>query len=201
VSSGDLFRKHLAERTESRFNAKTYLEKGELVPGDMTLTLVLERMLQPDCLPGILLDGFPRTLAQAQALDHHLHQMRRCIDLAIYLKVPREELLRRLAGRYMCRAHQHVYNLWTHPPKKPGVCDIDGSELYQRADDKGEAVQKRLEIFFQETVHLLGYYREQHKLVTINGCQDIDQVYMDMMQAIQKAVGSEETCERQNQGP
>jgi adenylate kinase len=192
VSSGDLFRQSLAERTESSFQAKAYLERGELVPDDITITFVLERMLQPDCLPGILLDGFPRTLAQAQALDHHLQQMRRCINLAIYLEVPREELLRRLAGRYMCRANQHIYNMYTHPPKKPGICDIDGSELYQRADDKGESVQKRLEIFFQETVHLLDYYQEQRKLVTVNGYQDIDQVYTDIVRVLQSPVGSEE---------
>lgn len=191
VASGDLFRKSLAEKTELGFQAKVYLERGELVPDDITIALVLERMLQPDCLRGVLLDGFPRTLAQAQALDHHLQQMRRCIDLVIYLEVPRDELLRRLAGRYICRANQHVYNIYTHPPKRPGVCDIDGSELYQRPDNQSEAVQKRLDIFFNETIRLLDYYREQHKLVTVNGYRDIDSVYTDLLRAIHNSAGKE----------
>jgi adenylate kinase len=154
--------------------------------------MVLERILQPDCLPGILLDGFPRTIAQAQALDQNLRRIRRHVERAIYLEVPREELLRRLSGRYICRANQHVYNIYTHPPKKPGVCDIDGSELYQRADDKGASVQKRLDIFFTETIHLLDYYQKQQKLVTVNGYQNIDQVYTDLVCAIQSPVGSGE---------
>jgi adenylate kinase len=192
VSSGDLFRRGSAERNESGFKAKTYLKMGQLVPDDITIAVVLERIQQPDCLPGIVLDGFPRTLAQAQALDHHFQRMKRHINLAIYLEVPREELLRRLSGRYLCRANQHIYNISTHPPKKPGVCDIDGSELYQRADDTVASVQKRLDIFFNDTLHLLDYYQKQHKLVKVNGYQDIDQVYTDIVRVLQSPVGSEE---------
>mgnify|MGYP001176974484 CR=1 FL=1 len=187
VSSGDLLREEVDEQTSLGFKAKAYLEKGALVPDEILGAMVLERITQQDCLPGILLDGFPRTLAQARTLDRHLQRLGRSIDRAIYLEVPRAELLRRLSGRYLCRANQHIYNMYTSPPKKPGICDIDGSELYQRADDKGESVQKRLEIFFQETLPLLNYYRKQQKLVTINGYQDIDQVYMDVMHAIRDA--------------
>jgi len=112
--------------------------------------------------------------------------MGRQIDLAVYLEVPREELLRRLSGRFICRANQHVYNIYTNPPKIPGVCDIDGSELYQRSDDTGEAVERRLDIFFNETIQLLEYYGYQHKLVTVNGNQSIEQVHAEMLNVVEK---------------
>lgn len=189
VASGDLFRKAQEERTESGLKAKIYLDRGELVPDNLTIAMILERIAQPDCIAGVLLDGFPRTIAQAQALDTNLHNIRQHIDQAIYLEVPREELLKRLSGRYICRAHQHVYNVETRPPKVSGVCDLDGSPLYQRSDDKGEAVQKRLNIFFHETIHLINYYSRQKKLTTIDGNQGIDQVHMDLLSAIKSPVG------------
>jgi len=130
------------------------------------------------------LDGFPRTIAQAQALDEGLQEIERSITCALYLKVPRETLLRRLSGRYICRAHQHVYNVNTNPPRVPGICDLDGSELYQRPDDQGEAVQKRLDIFFSETIRLLDYYHATGKLVEVNGDQGIEQVQRSLMQAV-----------------
>jgi adenylate kinase len=191
ISSGSLFRRGFAEKTELGLKAKVSLARGELVSDEITVTMVLERILRPDCIPGILLDGFPRTLAQARALDHHLEQRERHVDRTIYLEVPRAELLRRLSGRYLCRAHQHIYNVYTHPPRKPGRCDIDGSELYQRADDTGESVQKRLDLFFEETLPLLDYYREQQKLAIVNGYQDIDQVYLNVVRTIQGPVRSE----------
>jgi adenylate kinase len=192
ISSGSLFRRGFAEKTELGLKAKVSLARGELVSDEITVTMVLERILQPDCIPGILLDGFPRTLAQAQALDHHLEQRERHVDRTIYLEVPREELLRRLSGRYLCRDHQHIYNIYTHPPKVPGVCDIDGSELYRRADDTGEIVQRRLDLFFKETFRLLDYYQEQQKLVIVNGYQNIDQVFMDLVRTLQSLVGIEQ---------
>jgi adenylate kinase len=188
IASGDLFRKALQEQTPSGLRAKVFLDRGELVPDELTVTMVLERLAQPDCISGILLDGFPRTIAQAQALDSRLQQMRKRIDRAVYLDVPHEELLKRLSGRYICRAHQHVYNSLTRPPQIPGFCDIDGSELYQRSDDKGEAVQKRLDIFFNETIHLLDYYKRQRKLITVNGNQSINQVHADILHALDRAL-------------
>src|SRR5579859_106775 len=176
VASGDLFRKAFDEKTELGIKAKAYLDRGELVPDDLTVAMVLGRLSEPDCAQGVLLDGFPRTVAQALALDKGLRGVGKQIDVAIYLKVPREELLSRLSGRYICRESQHVYNINTRPPKVPGVCDLDGSELYQRSDDTGEAVQRRLDIFFNETIQLLDYYGQQQKLITINGNQSIDQV-------------------------
>lgn len=188
VASGDLFRKAIGEGTELGHKAKVYLDRGELVPDDLTVAMVLDRIKEPDCAQGVLLDGFPRTIAQAQALDKGLQQVEKQIDLAVYLDVPREELLNRLSGRYICRAQQHVYNIRTNRPKVPGVCDIDGSELYQRSDDTGEAVQKRLDIFFNETIRLLDYYDQQQKLVKINGNQGIDQVQTDLVKQIKANV-------------
>ncbi len=176
VASGDMFRKAFDEKRELGIKAKAYIDRGELVPDDITVAMVLSRIKEPDCAHGVLLDGFPRTIPQAQALDAGLQETGQQIDLMIYLKVPREELLKRLSGRYICRANQHVYNINSHPPKVAGICDLDGSELYQRSDDTGEAVQKRLDIFFNETVHLLDYYSSQQKVIEVNGNQGIDQV-------------------------
>lgn len=189
VSSGDLFRKAQGEKTELGLKAKAYLDRGELVPDDITVAMVLSRLKEPDCAKGAVLDGFPRTIAQAEVLDKGLQDAGKQIDLAIYLEVPREELLKRLSGRYICRANQHVYNIYTNPPKVPGTCDSDGSELYQRSDDTGEAVQTRLDIFFNETIHLLDYYEEQHKLVTVNGNQSIEQVQAKLLDVIKKSEG------------
>lgn len=184
VSSGDLFRQAMAEKTELGLNVKTYTDRGELVPDDLTVAMILSRLAMPDCAGGVILDGFPRTVAQQQALDEGLQKVGKQIDLVFYLEVPREELLARLSGRYICRANQHVYNVNTRPPKTPGVCDIDGSLLYQRPDDTGEAVQRRLNIFFGETIHLLGYYREQGKLVVVDGNRPIEQVQASLLEAI-----------------
>jgi adenylate kinase len=152
--------------------------------------MMLGRLAMPDCARGVILDGFPRTVAQAQALDNGLQRAGKQIDIAIYLKVPRGELLKRLSGRYICRANQHVYNIYSNPPKVPGVCDIDGSELYQRPDDLGEAVQTRLDIFFNETIQLLDYYGSQHKLAEVNGNQGIDQMQSELLETIQKRQAS-----------
>jgi len=187
VASSDLFRKAFDEKTELGLKAKAYVDRGELVPDDLTVAMVLGRLEEPDCRNGVILDGFPRTVAQAQALDKGLQEAGRQIDLVIYLNVPREELLSRLSGRYICRANQHVYNVHSHPPKVPGVCDLDGSELYQRSDDTGEAVQRRLDIFFNETIQLLDYYGGQHKLREVNGNQQIDQVQADLLKTIQES--------------
>jgi adenylate kinase len=187
VASGDLLRKAFDEQTELGIKAKVYLDRGELVPDDITVPMVLGRLSEPDCSRGVLLDGFPRTIAQAQALDKGLQDVGRQIDLVIYLNVPRQELLERLSGRYICRANQHVYNIHSRPPKVPGICDIDGSELYQRSDDTVEGVQRRLDIFFNQTIRLLDYYGNQHKLREVDGNQDIDQVQAALLRTIRDA--------------
>jgi adenylate kinase len=184
VSSGDLFRKAFKDKTDLGMKAKFYVDRGELVPDELTVAMMLEYMEALHNAEGFLLDGFPRTLSQAEALDHGLARVGQQIDLAIHLEVPREVLLRRLSGRYICQAHQHVYNISSRPPKVHGICDIDGSELYQRSDDTGHAVQQRLTIFFNETIRLLDYYSDQYKLVTVNGNQSIEQVRADMLYAV-----------------
>lgn len=193
VASGDMFRKAFDEKTELGIKAKVYTDRGELVPDEITVAMVLSRIKEPDCAQGVLLDGFPRTILQAQALDAGLENGRP-IDLMIYLNVPREELLKRLSGRYICRANQHVYNIYANPPKVAGVCDLDGSELYQRSDDRGEAVQKRLDIFFNETIHLLDYYGSQHKAIEVNGNQNIEHVHMDILKQVNAFI------QRKNEG-
>ncbi len=185
VSSGDLFRKASDEGTELGKKARIYLDRGELVPDDLTVSMILQYIAEPNCVcDGILLDGFPRTIAQAQALDNGLASADRHINCAVYLKVPREVLLHRLSGRYICRAAQHVYNRETNPAHVPGICDLDGSALYQRPDDQGPAVQKRLNIFFEETIRLLDYYQKQGKLVEVDGNQAIEQVQRALLEAI-----------------
>ena len=184
ISSGDLFRQTAEEPTELGKQIKAILDRGELVPDHLTVAMILNRLAQPDCAQGVILDGFPRTVAQEQALEEGLQKVGKQIDLVIYLDVPREELLTRLSGRYICRANQHVYNISTRPPKTPGVCDIDGSPLYQRADDTGEAVQRRLDIFFNETIKLLDYFRDRGKLIAVNGNQSIEQVQQTLLGAI-----------------
>jgi adenylate kinase len=189
VSSGDLFRKASDEGTELGKKARIYLDRGELVPDDLTVSMILHYIAETGYMhDGVLLDGFPRTIAQAQALDEGLASADRRIDCTVYLKVPREVLLRRLSGRYVCRAAQHIYNYETKPPQIPGICDIDGSELYQRSDDQGPAVQRRLDIFFEGTIHLLDYYQKQGKLVEVNGDQPIEQVQRDLLEIIRRCV-------------
>jgi len=194
VASGDMFRKAFDEKTALGIKAKAYIDRGELVPDEITVAMVLNRIKEPDCARGVLLDGFPRTILQAQALDAGLKETGQRIDLVIYINVPREELLKRLSGRYICRANQHVYNIYAHMPKVAGVCDLDGSELYQRSDDTGEAVEKRLDIFFNETIHLLDYYGAQRKVIEVNGNQDIDQVHAAILNQVNAFIG------RKNEG-
>ena len=189
VASGDMFRKAFDEKTALGIKAKAYIDRGELVPDEITVAMVLSRIKEPDCARGVLLDGFPRTIPQAQALDAGLKETGQHIDLVIYINVPREELLKRLSGRYICRANQHVYNIYAHLPKVAGVCDLDGSELYQRSDDKGEAVEKRLDIFFNETIRLLDYYGAQQKVIEVNGNQDIDQVHAAILNQVNAFIG------------
>ncbi len=189
LASGDLFRQAFDEQTSLGMRAKTYVDRGELVPDEITVAMVLQRLGDPAYASGVVLDGFPRTIAQAQALDRGLHRMGRRIDIAAYLDVPREELLARLSGRYICRAAQHVYHQPARPPKVCGICDVDGSELYQRSDDAGEAVQKRLDIFFGETIHLLDYYQMQDKLIRTNGNQYVEQVLAELLDEFHHQMG------------
>lgn len=176
IASGDLFRQALEKRTELGLLAKTYMERGELVPNEITIKLILERSNSPDCASGCLFDGFPRTLEQAKALDSALAAQGKSIDKAIYIKVPSEELVKRLSGRWLCRVCQAPYHIVTLPPRVPGKCDKCGGELYQRPDDKKGTVRERLKVFFSQTIPLIEYYRRQNKLVEVDGNLGIEGV-------------------------
>jgi adenylate kinase len=186
VASGDLFRKAFEEQTDIGLAARRYVDRGELVPDELVVAMVLQRIGELDGTGGVLLDGFPRTVAQAEVLARALHDAGRRIDLAVYLDVPHAELLKRLSGRYICRASQHVYHATFRPPKVAGVCDLDGSELYQRSDDTGEAIQKRLAFFFGETIQVVDYYARQRKLGLVDGNQSIERVHRELVAVINR---------------
>jgi adenylate kinase len=184
VASGDLFRKHQAENTELGQLAKRYMERGELVPDDVTISMVLERIQEPDAANGYILDGFPRTLEQARALDKALAEHQGSIDRTPLLQVDTEELVRRLAGRWLCSKCQRPYHEVTAPPKEKGICDVCGGELMQRADDQPDVVRKRLQTYEEQTAPLVGYYEKQGKLRTVNGDQAIEVVGRDLISAM-----------------
>jgi adenylate kinase len=189
VASGDLFHKAFEEQTELGLKARMYVDLGELVPDEMTIPLALRHIEEPESRHGVVLDGFPRTLAQALALDEELQHLDRQIDLVISLKVEHGVLLKRLAGRVFCKANFHVYHVELNPPREPGICDIDGSPLYQRSDDTGEAVRKRLVNFYSEVNPILEHYQKQNKLREVDGNQSIDQVHAMIMKEINAYLG------------
>jgi adenylate kinase len=184
IASGDLFRQALEKKTEVGLLAKSYMDKGELVPDEITIGMILERISQADCASGCLLDGFPRTLRQARALDRALKEHGKSIDKAIYIEVPNEELVKRLSGRLLCRTCQSPYHITNSPPETPGKCDKCGGELYQRPDDREETVRERLRVFLAQTVPMLDYYEKQNKLIKVNGNKGIEEVAKEIMSAL-----------------
>lgn len=186
-SSGDLLREHIAQGTPLGLQAQPYVDRGDLVPDELVIGMILQFMRESQAKPGahgLTLDGFPRNIPQAEKLDQELASVGQKIDHVISLEVPRATLLERLSGRWVCRAHGHVYNIVTRPPKRPGICDIDGSELYQRSDDTPEKIARRLDIFFNETIKLLPYYERQGKLTRIDGSQPADAVTQATLAAL-----------------
>ena len=169
IATGDLFRQALERKTELGLKAKSYMEKGVLVPSQITIAMVLERLAEPDCAGGAILDGFPRNLEQAEALDKALSQKGKAIDKVVYIKVSEEELLKRLSGRWICRRCQAPYHATDSPPRVWGKCDRCGGELYQRPDDNETSIKKRLEVYFAETAPLIDYYNQEGKLLEIDG--------------------------------
>jgi adenylate kinase len=176
VASGDLFRYNLKNETELGLKAKTYMDRGALVPDDITIAMVLDRLSRPDCAAGALLDGFPRTMAQAAALDKALAEKGVAINGVLNIIVPDEVLVERVTGRRLCRACGEPYHVKFNPPKIASVCDKDGGELYQRDDDNETTVQNRLKVYWDQTSPLIGYYQNTGVLVDIDGNQDIDAV-------------------------
>jgi adenylate kinase len=192
ISSGDLFRDNLRRQTELGKLAQTYMDRGDLVPDDVTIRMVAERLGRPDCEPGAVLDGFPRTPAQAEALDGTLAALGGRVNLVPYIKVAQDLLLERLTGRWTCRAGQHVYHLKYNPPMTPGVCDVDGTELYQRDDDNAETVTRRVTEYMTKTAPLIEFYRERGLLAEINGAQSIEAVSAEMLAAVDKVANGAE---------
>ncbi len=188
VSSGDLFRENLKNQTELGRLAASFMNRGELVPDDVTIAMVKDRLSRADCAAGALLDGFPRTPAQADALSAFLAEWNAKINIVPYISVPSEVLVERLGGRWTCRAAGHVYHQKYNPPKQAGVCDEDGSELYQREDDKAETVANRIRVYFEQTSPLIEYYRQRGLLAEIDGTQSIDAVSSALANAIQEKV-------------
>jgi len=169
IASGDLFRQALQKETDLGKQAKVFMEKGQLVPDEITIRMVLERLAAPDIKKGAILDGFPRNIKQAGELDKALEKQAKSIDRVIYIKVSEGELLKRLSGRWICRQCQAPYHEVDNPPRVKGKCDRCGGELYQRADDNVATVKKRLEVYFAETSPLIDYYKKASKLLEING--------------------------------
>ncbi|HLY67099.1 MAG TPA: adenylate kinase [Chloroflexota bacterium] len=186
VASGDMFRENIKASTELGLLAQSYMNKGELVPDDVTVRMIMARLNQPDASGGVILDGFPRTLPQAHALDEALSSAGRQVDSAPLVSVSTDELLRRLGGRWICRGAGHSYHVSSNPPKQPGICDVDGSELYQREDDSIEVARKRLKVYFEQTQPVVDYYRGRGVLVEINGEQSIERVFNDLLEALER---------------
>ncbi len=185
VSSGDLFRENIKNGTPLGHEAKGYIDRGELVPDQTVINMIMSHLNTPICHNGALLDGFPRTIPQADALDVALNtHFQQGIKRVIYVKVQTEELLNRLSGRWICPVCQTPYHEVNNPPKVPGRCDLEGAELYQREDDKRSTAERRLQVYFHQTMPLIEYYTERHLLSEINGQQAVETVTHDIIAAL-----------------
>lgn len=185
ISTGDMFRLAIKNETELGKEAKSYMDKGELVPDSVTIGIVKERLSQSDAKEGFLLDGFPRTVEQAEALNDIMDEFGTQIDRTINVDVDEEELMNRLTGRRICEVCGTAYHLVFNPPKQEGVCDLDGGKLYQREDDNPETVANRLEVNLKQTKPLLDFYKEQGVLVNVDGSKDIDDVFVEIDDILQ----------------
>lgn len=186
VSSGDLFRENIKNQTELGKLAKSFMDKGELVPDDVTISMIRDRISRPDCEAGVILDGFPRTPTQADALEKMLAEFGGEVNAVPYITAAESVLVERTGGRWTCRDHGHIYHEKFSPPQKTGICDFDGSELYQRDDDKVETVTKRIRVYLEQTMPLVEYYRKLGKLLEIDGAQHVEQVTKVLLSALEK---------------
>jgi adenylate kinase len=176
VATGDLFRAAVRDNSPMGLEARRFMERGQLVPDDITIEMLLDRLARPDAEGGAILDGFPRNRAQAEALDRALAERGSRVDLAVNIEVPSEELVERLSSRWVCREAGHVYNEATNPPRQPGICDIDGSPLVQRDDDKAETIRARLDLQLASLRDVVDHYARTGILRTVDGRQPIDEV-------------------------
>lgn len=184
ISTGDIFRKNIKEGTELGKKAKGYIDQGLLVPDELTVGLVTDRISQPDCEKGFMLDGFPRNVAQAQHLDEYLKKVGISLDKVVNIEVDKDILVGRAVGRRICKSCGATYHVEFNPSKVDGVCDVCGGELYQRADDNEETVSKRIQVYLDETKPLVNYYSEEGIIANINGTQSIDKVFSDIVEAL-----------------
>ena len=186
ISTGDMFRDAVGRGTELGKEAKKYMDAGKLVPDEVTIGIVKERLAESDCKGGFLLDGFPRTIIQAEALDRVLGAGGRKIEAAVNIAVPNEILIERMAGRVSCQECKMVYNLNSNPPARQGICDKCGGQLVQRSDDRGDTVAKRLDVYLEQTNPLLGYYDKQGVLYEVDGDRDSTEVFTDIKNLLEK---------------
>jgi adenylate kinase len=186
ISSGDIFRENIKNGTDLGKLAQQYMSRGELVPDDVTIAMIRERFSRSDCVNGAILDGFPRTTAQADALEKMLAEFGGQVNLVPFITATDEILIERLSGRWTCRAHGHIFHEKFNPPKVAGQCDIDHSELYQRDDDKAETVTRRIQVYNEQTAPLIAYFRERGKLLIVNGEQPIEKVLLILEAALVK---------------
>lgn len=186
ISSGDIFRENIKKDTELGKLAQSFMTKGELVPDDVTIAMIRERFSRSDCERGAILDGFPRTPVQADHLEIMLKEFGGKVNLVPFITAPDEILIQRLTGRWTCRAQGHIFHERFNPPKETGICDEDGSALYQRDDDKAETVINRIKVYQSQTAPLIAYYCEQGTLVEVNGTAPIDEVSASLMSALAK---------------
>src|SRR5690625_364309 len=186
ISTGDMFRLAIKEGTPLGKEAQTYMDEGALVPDEVTSGIVKERLAMDDCKDGYLLDGFPRTIPQAEALEEITTELNRELDYVIHVDVPEDKLLERLTGRRVCPSCGSSYHVIYNPPKVDGVCDKDGATLEQRDDDTEETVQKRLDVNIEQAKPLLDFYKDKGILITVNGDQSIDQVFADIEAKLDK---------------
>jgi adenylate kinase len=201
IATGDLFRDAAQQGTPLGRQAQGYMERGELVPDELTIALLLDRLKQSDATKGALLDGFPRTVPQAEALDAALAERGRAVGRALYLTAPREVLIDRLAGRWLCRNCQTPYHETFSPAKIAGQCDRCGGELYQRADDQRDTVERRLDVYMNQTLPVVDYYRNKGVLAELNGNQEIEAVQRDLRRAVDSELSpSERPAERSKGG-
>ena len=186
IATGDILREAVAKGTELGKKAKEYMDRGELVPDEIVIGIVRERLKQPDCEKGFLLDGFPRTIKQAEALDEMLKELGKDIDAVIYIDVPEEEVVKRITYRRTCRNCGAVYHLIYAPPKEDNKCDKCGGELYQRDDDKEEVVRQRFKVYMENTAPLIEYYEKKGLLYRVDGTKSIDEVFSQIDEILQK---------------
>ena len=189
ISSGDIFRENLKNQTELGKLAQGFMDRGELVPDDVTIAMIRDRLQRPDCAEGALLDGFPRTPAQAEALAEMLEKWDAKIDCVPYISVDADVLIERLSGRWSCPTCGFVYHAVYNPPNVAGICDFEGAALYQRVDDQSETVKRRIDVYMEQTSPLINYYRKAGLLVEVDGTLPIEEVTSQLLKAINEKVG------------